>query len=1150
MLKKILLLTYLLTSLLGFSQLSNKHWLPPLHSRNQQLVSSHYIYLSTPEPVPFQVTIKNGNGTPLAGSPFTISQGNPRSVLIGAQQPSSMFLAVTDVNVVKSDKGLTLEAPKDFYASFRVVSENHAETLILKGKDGLGTQFRVGSLPQVYDGGTRNFVTSFMATEDGTSVTVSDYDTNVVFQAGNGTNNANTQTFNLNKGQTVVLSGYTDTPANLTGFVGALVTSTKPIIVNTGNCLAGMSTETDGQDITLDQIVPIEKVGTEYALVRGNGSNLSEFPLVIATEDNTQIYVNGSTIPLTTLNAGDYHLIQNSLYQGTNNRNMYVTSNKPIYMYQIIAGDVRDATNGLNFIPPLSCFFQKSVDLIPSINQIGPVIYTSDVIALTSNDAVLSINGDVVTELPEPLQGNANWVTYQIRDLIGDISISSTGPLAVGVLGRSGAAGFGGYYSGFGSRPEPTSITICSNNIINLFDSINGNPELGGTWTVPSGGNPIVSNMFNPNNNLPGDYYYNFSKTCYGDTINLSIKITVNVEQAPFVGNNNILNTCKNNPTTDLYSLLGPGAVSGGTWSPALSSGGSIFNPALDSSGTYTYSITGTGICDAPSAEIVVNNYDLPILYQISDLENCDDATDGDDTNGFVNFDLTTKNNDLLGTQTGITVTYHISQGDAILGQNSITNIYSNDRIIYARLTNASNCSAVNSFNLVVKRLPIINNNIVSLKQCDIDSDAVTNFNLTQANILISTDNSYTFSYHNSQNGAEQNNDFVTNETFFNAANGSIVWARVQNTQGCYRVAQVNLIVSTTTINQNYVFPINECDDYIDANDPDADGYDYFNLTVIESPIRALFPVGQTYTFSYFLNQNDAQSELNPITNPTNYRNEVINSQVIWVRIESNLYECAGLGPFLKLIVDPLPNVNLGNDFTICLDPYTGQGSSTINATPSTPGNYSYVWNPTNPAGNSPLFTVSQAGTYQVEVTNTTTSCVNTDTIVVTLSSEPESISAVIISPAFSNGATTIQASVVGGFGVYEYSLDGIVWQSSPIFTNLENGTYMVYVRDILGCGLLVTQELKTITYPNYFTPNNDGYNDVWKIELPTSYEASISIYDRYGKLIKKLNSLNNEVWDGTYNGNLLPSTDYWFRVEYTENNTKKEFKSHFSLKR
>lgn len=1146
---KKLLFIIILFSNVCFSQLSSKHWLPPLHSRNQQLVSNHYIYLSTPEPTPFQVSIKNGNGTPIPGSPFTISQGNPVSVLISTQQPSSMFLNVTDVNIVKSDKGLILEGTEDFYASFRVKSDNHAETLILKGKEGLGTQFRVGSLPQVYDGSTRNFVTSFMATEDGTSVTVSDYDTDVVFQAGSGTNNSNTQTFNLNKGQSVVLSGYTDTPANLTGFVGALVTSTKPIIVNTGNCLAGMSTETDGQDITLDQIVPVEKVGTEYALVRGNGSNLSEFPLVIATEDNTQIYVNGSTIPLTTLNAGDYHLIQNSLYQGTNNRNMYVTSNKPIYMYQIIAGDVRDATNGLNFIPPLSCFFQKSVDLIPSINQIGPVVYISDVIALTSRDAVLMINGDVVSELPEPLQGNANWVTYQIRDLIGDVAIVSTGPLAVGVFGRSGAAGFGGYYSGFGSTPEDTSITICSNKTINLFDSINGNPELGGTWTVPPGGNPIVSNIYNPNINLPGDYFYNFSKTCDGNTINLTIKITVNVEQAPFVGNNNTVNTCKNSPTIDLYTLLGTGAVAGGTWSPQLSSGGSIFNPSIDNSGIYTYSIVGTGICDAPSAEITVNNYNLPTLYQVSDFENCDDAADGNDSNGFVNFDLTTKNNDLLGSQTGITITYHTTSNEALLGQNSITQIYSNNRTIYARLTNATNCSVVNNFNLVVKNLPTINNNI-SLKQCDIDNDAVTNFNLTQANILISNNSSYTFSYHNSQNGAELNTDFVANEIFFPAANGSIVWARVQNTQGCYRVAQINLVVSTTTINQNFVFTINECDDFIDASDPAFDGFDYFNLTDIEPSLIMQFPVGQTFTFTYYLNQNDAQSELNPIANITNYRNETANNQIIWVRIESNLYECAGLGPYLKLVVNPLPNINLGNDFTICLDPFTGAGNSTLNATPSIPGNYSYVWTPTNPGGNSPFYTVSQAGTYQVEVTNNTTSCVNTDSVVVTLSSEPESISAIIISPAFSNGLTTIQTSVVGGFGTYEYSLDGILWQLSPVFTNLENGSYIVYVRDILGCGLLATSELRTITYPNYFTPNNDGYNDVWKIELPSSYEGTIYIYDRYGKLIKKLISLNNESWDGTYNGNLLPSTDYWFRIEYIENNIEKEFKSHFSLKR
>ncbi|MBP6001589.1 MAG: T9SS type B sorting domain-containing protein, partial [Flavobacterium sp.] len=38
--------------------------------------------------------------------------------------------------------------------------------------------------------------------------------------------------------------------------------------------------------------------------------------------------------------------------------------------------------------------------------------------------------------------------------------------------------------------------------------------------------------------------------------------------------------------------------------------------------------------------------------------------------------------------------------------------------------------------------------------------------------------------------------------------------------------------------------------------------------------------------------------------------------------------------------------------------------------------------------------------------------------------------------------------------------------------------------------------------------------------------------------------------WDGTYNGNPLPSTDYWFTVEYLEGIITKEFKAHFTLKR
>ena len=91
--------------------------------------------------------------------------------------------------------------------------------------------------------------------------------------------------------------------------------------------------------------------------------------------------------------------------------------------------------------------------------------------------------------------------------------------------------------------------------------------------------------------------------------------------------------------------------------------------------------------------------------------------------------------------------------------------------------------------------------------------------------------------------------------------------------------------------------------------------------------------------------------------------------------------------------------------------------------------------------------------------------------------------------------------------------------------------------------------KITIIDYPKYFTPNGDGYNDKWNIGGLTN--TNIDIYDRYGKLIKQINT-SNPGWDGTFNGQLLPATDYWFTIEYIEPNTNntKIFKSHFSLKR
>lgn len=1168
--KRIQLLVLLLISNLAISQLSNKHWIPPLHANEDQateLILDHYLYLSTPETTPFDVTVKDGAGNPITGSPFTISQGNPVRVLIGNEQPSVMFLDRTDVGSVQSGKGLILEAPLDFFASFRVRSGNHAEFLSSKGITGTGKIFRLGSLPQIDSGSIRNFISSFMATEDNTTVNLSDYNPSVQFIIGNSTQAVTSQNFILNKGQSVVVSGNTDDAfENLSGFVGALLTSDKPIVVNTGNLAGGLSPADQGQDFILDQIVPLEQVGQEYVIVKASENDNSEFPLVIAHTDNTEIFVNGNSTPIATLNAGEYFLIPPSNYIGnTGNRNMYISSNNKIFLYQIISGsDSSNATSGFYFIPPLSCFWQKSVDLIPSINSIGGVTYNGNIVIATESGSVVSINNVPTTAIPIPVQGNPNWVSYKITGVTGDVKVESTGALAVGVYGFSGFAGYGGYFSGFGSIPNDSQTTVCSNNIVDLFDRIPGNPEIGGTWSY--GGVDRVPNngIFDPAIDPIGVYTYTFSKTCDGITRIYPINIEVlPIQQGPNAGVSGSISYCNYDSTVNLFTLLGVNAETNGNWilpdGTVITGNSYVLDPSSATSGNYKYTIPASGVCDEVSATIAVTINQAPQLNNtISDYEECDDAIDGD-TSGISLFTLTNKNNEITNGTSGLTVKYYEDQNDAITNAaNNITSIRATSgKVIYFRLSNP-NCFIVSSFTLQVNPLPVSLNEI-SLKQCDDDTDASTNFNLTDANQIISTDTALTFTYHNTQSGANNENDLVANELNHVASNGSVVWARSETSKGCFRVTKVNLIVSTTQIPASFnPAPLEECDDYVDASNLANDGYDVFDIEAgFTQLIKNVFPVSQQpfLIVTYYESYNDALLITNAIPNPTNYRNIVPNSQPIWARVDSRLNSdtgCKGIKE-LQLVVNPLPEFDLGDNFVLCVDPVSGIGLEVIDATPTVAGSYNYTWTPTNTnvdafGNESAQFDVTQGGTYSVIVTNTVTGCQNFDTINATFSSEPASFTASVITPAFSSGTTTIECVATGGFGIYEYSLNLVDWQTSPIFTDLPNGTYTAYVRDLQGCDMLSVPNLFAVTYPNYFTPNGDGYHDTWSIfGLDSSFEANIFIYDRYGKFLKQIVQ-GGSGWDGTFNGKLMPSTDYWFRIEYTENGIRKEFKSHFSL--
>jgi gliding motility-associated-like protein len=150
------------------------------------------------------------------------------------------------------------------------------------------------------------------------------------------------------------------------------------------------------------------------------------------------------------------------------------------------------------------------------------------------------------------------------------------------------------------------------------------------------------------------------------------------------------------------------------------------------------------------------------------------------------------------------------------------------------------------------------------------------------------------------------------------------------------------------------------------------------------------------------------------------------------------------------------------------------------------------------------------------------------------------------------NNSVTINPANLG-LGDYEYALTPNdesfpSFQDEPFFDNVKAGFYNIFVRDKNGCGT-EKLEISVIGYPKFFTPNNDGHNDLWQIQGVNAQfqpNSSIYIFDRYGKLLKQIRP-SSPGWDGTINNQRLSTDDYWFKVLLQDG---REFMGHFTLKR
>jgi gliding motility-associated-like protein len=663
-------------------------------------------------------------------------------------------------------------------------------------------------------------------------------------------------------------------------------------------------------------------------------------------------------------------------------------------------------------------------------------------------------------------------------------------------------------------QPDPgldASITVCeTDTVVNLFSSLNGTPDNGGSWS------PVLTSgtgIFDPAIDPAGTYVYTIPAANFCPAVSAQVNVTVNA--AANAGIDATVDLCSTGTPVDLNTLLLGNPDSGGTWTPSLISGTGIFEPSMDSAGVYTYTVSGNLPCPDDSAQLTMSITTSPDPGTDGTVDICANASPIDVFNS------------LNGTpQTGGTWTPALNSGSGVfdpafdLSGNytytlaAVGSCPPSTSQVSVNITPAPDPGANGTITLCNSSLPL---DLINALNGTPDTGGIWTPALASGTGLFdpATDTSGTYTYTVSRNACMD--ESATVQVNFNP---DVIIATANNLEEC---------------------------DQVGGND----GLTSFDLTQEENTIlNGLNPANHNLT--YHATSNDAVNGSNALN--TNYTN-TSSTQTIFVRVENIATNCFATTSF-NIIGLMLPEPQLLDEYEACLN----EDGVPINPsrlpildTELSNAIYTFAWlfegNPINGATDS-TYRADTVGNYSVVITNTTTGCINTDETRVV--QEPYLVAQASLVTTQFDRDPVIEVTVLNDRGdTYLYRLDNGPWQTSNRFENPGNGIHTITVKGPNSCGI-ARDSILVLRYPRFFTPNSDSFNDYWQVENLTDLDGNkLYIFDRYGKLLKQL-SLDGPGWDGTYNGNPMPSSDYWFTLEYVDPNTGEMavLKSHFSLKR
>ncbi|MBK9146810.1 MAG: gliding motility-associated C-terminal domain-containing protein [Flavobacteriales bacterium] len=402
--------------------------------------------------------------------------------------------------------GLRIQSTANITCYYESSNTNNPDILALKGANGLGTEFYIplhkhapfynhSFVPNNADLAFASF--DIVATENNTTVLI--YSPVAV----DGHPALTPWTVTLNAGQTY--STANTTPAThtdpMTHPSGAVVLSDKPIAVSikddsnhnpSGGCY----------DLMLDQIVPVNILGTEYVAVKGAlNNNGDESLFVMAVQNNTQVYIDGSPTPVATLFAGQYYRHDMDYLAGAANNATLVMGSKPLYAIHVTGFGCEQ---GMAILPPLNCAgstqlsFTRStsesffLNLLVRSGSQDDFVVTGPGTATIPGSAFQAVPGTGGQWMAARIQYNTTQVPVNQAFIV--TNTSDVFSLAIINGGASSGCRYG-FFSEFAGQINVSAgadQTRCANETVSLTGTVSGGSTTG-IWTTNGSGTFVPS---------------------------------------------------------------------------------------------------------------------------------------------------------------------------------------------------------------------------------------------------------------------------------------------------------------------------------------------------------------------------------------------------------------------------------------------------------------------------------------------------------------------------------------------------------------------------------------------------------------------------------------------------------------------------------